>query len=144
MQERIEERQIEYMRGKVAGHPVLVVCGGEPIANKGDVITDELIEKAREAGQLHYLMLAAVQSVAAGQGEPIDERMREFGDVTIRHEMDYVRGKVLSRDATDWNGNVIARAGETVDDGMIENARMANALQSLVLAAGATGMSQAA
>ena len=144
MQERIEEKEIEYMRGKVAGHPVLITCGGEAIVNKGDVITDDVINRAREAGQIHYLMLAAVQSVADGQGTDIDQRMREFGDVTLQHEIDYIRGKVVNRDVMDWNGNVIARSGESISDDMISQARQANSLQNLVLAVGAAGLEEAA
>lgn len=143
MQDRIEVREIEYMRGKAAGHPVMD-DDGNIIVEKGDTITDELIQKARDAGQLHYLMLAAVSTVVGEGGNAARERMREFGDVSLQHQVDYVRGKTVNRDVTDWQGNAIAHQGDEVNDDLIDRACEANAIQSLVLAVGAAGMEQAA
>ncbi len=143
MQDRTEDREIEYMRGKTAGHPVMD-GNGDLIARSGDTITDDLIQRARDAGQLHYLMLAAVSSVVGERGNAARERMREFGDVSLQHEVDYVRGRTVNRDVADWQGNAIASQGDTVNDEMIVRACDAGAIQRLVLAVGAAGMEQAA
>ncbi len=143
MQDRVEEKEIEYMRGKVAGHPVMD-NKGNIIVHQGDVITDDLIRKARDANQLHYLMLAAVATVVGEGGSAARRRLEEFGDVSIEHEINYIRGKTVNRDVTDFAGNVIARKGDTVNDDVINQACEANAIQNLVLAVGAAGLEQAA
>ena len=143
MHHHIKEKEIEYMRGKKAGHPV-TDNEGEYIVERGDLITDKVIEEARASDQLHYLMLAAVSTVVGEGGEAVEERLKEFGEVTLQHEIDYLRGKVVNCDVTDWEGNLLARAGDTLTDDYIECARRANAVQKLVLAVGAAGIEQAA
>lgn len=139
MNEELERKEIEYARGKVAAHDVRDEQNNLIVA-KGQTITDDLINRAVEKGRLHYLMLAAAASVVQAGGEQAEQRLKEFMDVTEGHEAEFVRGRQVSRDVADWQGDVIMEEGETVTDGIIERASNEGFLQEIVLAVGAPGL----
>ncbi|HET6455725.1 MAG TPA: hypothetical protein VFI02_15080 [Armatimonadota bacterium] len=138
MNEELERKEIEYARGKTAANDVRD-DDGTVIVAKGQTITDDIINQAREKGHLHYLMLAAVASVVQAGGEQAQQRLREFIDVTEGHEADFVRGRQVACDVCDWEGNVIVEEGETLTDDIIEQATNMGLLEKLVLAVGAPG-----
>lgn len=139
MKSRIEDEEIEYVRGKVAAHDVRD-DENNIIVEKGQTITDDLIHKACDKGKLHHLMLAAGASVVQAGGETARRRMEEFGEVSEEHEADFVRGKVAGREVKDTTGNVIISKGDEVTDELINKARQKGVLQKLVLAVGAPGV----
>lgn len=139
MKEDLEKKESEYSRGKAAAHDVRDEQNNVIVA-KGQTITDDVINQAREKGRLHYLMLAAAASIVQAGGEQAEERLKEFMDVTEGHEADFVRGRQVSRDVADWQGNVIIEEGETVTDEVIERAKNEGLLQEIVLAVGAPGL----
>lgn len=134
MKEFYEQREIEYSRGKLAGHDVLD-DEGNVIVTEGEIITDDIIEEAKKKGKLHELMLSAVAAeVALGPpeiqpGMNLEEQMEAF-----------VRGKIVGRDVFDWQGNLIAKAGSEVTDELVNMAANKGLLQELVLAVGAPGI----
>lgn len=139
MHEELERKEIEYSRGKVAGHDVRDGQNNVIVA-KGQTITEDVINQAREKGRLHYLMLAAVASVVQSGGEQAERRLREFMDVTEGHEEEFVRGRKVWCDVADWDGSVMIEEGETVTNDVIEQAKDKGLLQELVLAIGAPGL----
>ena len=139
MKNEFEQKEIQYSRGKVAGHDVRDDQNNLIVA-RGETITDDIINKAIEKNQLHYLMLAAAASVVQAGGEEARQRLQEFRNVTEGHEVDFVRGKVVGRDAKDYQGNILVKSGDTVTDGVIECAQRQGLLQELVLAVGAPGL----
>lgn len=139
MKEQIVQKEIDYVRGKVAGNEVHDNDENVIVA-RGQTITDEIINRARQAGQLHYLMIAAVSSVVGAGGSTVRERLKAFRDITEGHEADFVRGETVGRDVTDFQGNILIRSGETVTDDMISRAEKSGLLQELVLAVGAPGI----
>ncbi len=139
VKERLEEKEMEYARGKVAAHEVRD-DENNVIIGEGQTVTDDVIQKARDKGKVHYLMLAAGASVAQAGGETARERMAAFGEVSEQHEVDFVRGKIIGRAVKDAAGNVIISEGETVTDEVIDRARTQGVLQELVLAVGAPGI----
>ncbi|MDI6828092.1 MAG: hypothetical protein QME62_06370, partial [Armatimonadota bacterium] len=74
MKEFYEQREIEYSRGKLAGHDVLDNEGNK-IVTEGEIITDEVIEKAKKKGKLHELMLSAVAAEVALKPPEIQPNM---------------------------------------------------------------------
>ena len=139
MKEQLEQKEIAYMRGKIASHDVRD-DEDKIIIQRGQPITDEIINRAREKGKLHHLMLSAAASVIQAGGEDARRRLQEFRDVTEGHEADLVRGESAARDVTDFQGNVIVREGEEITDDVIRRAQDKGLLQELVLAVGAPGL----
>jgi hypothetical protein len=140
MYDDLEKKEIEYARGKTAGNAVND-SSGNPIITSGQIITDDIIEKARASGELHYLMVAAVSGALAPGSSDLGRRIQEFRDVTEDHEVEFVRGRAVGRDVCDFQGNIIIRKGETVDENHIRHAERQGALQDIVLAVGAAGLS---
>lgn len=140
MNDQLEQREIDYVRSKVAGNDVRDDEDNVIIA-KGETITDDVIDQAKKKGKLHYLMVAAVSSVVQADGEDMRKRLQEFNDVTEDHEADFVRNKQVGRDVKDMDGNILVRQGDIVTDGVIECAKRTGLLQELVLAVGAPGIS---
>lgn len=139
MKEDYEAKQIEYVRGKIAGNDV-PDRDGSPIIRKGEWITDEVIQKAKDAGQLHYLMIAAASSVVGERGDQVKQRLQVFKGVTEGHEADFVRGGKAGRDVADFSGRLLVHEGDTVTDDVIEKARHEGVLDRLVVAVGAPGI----
>jgi len=139
VKEQLERKEIGYMRGKIAGHDVRD-DEDKIIIQRGQPITDEIINRAREKGKLHYLMLSAAASVIRAGGEDARRRLQEFKGVTEGHEADLVRGEFAARDVTDFQGNVIVREGEEITDDVIRRAQDKGLLQELVLAVAAPGL----
>jgi hypothetical protein len=107
VKEQLEQKEIDYARGKVAGHSVWD-DEGNAIVEAGDTITDDAINRAKESGSLHYLMLSAAASVIGRSGEAeTSRRLQEFRDLTEGHEEDFVRGGTAMREVSDFQGNVL-------------------------------------
>lgn len=140
MYEDLEQREIEYVRGKVAGN-VVSDSSGNPIVTRGQAITDEAISKAKSSGQLHYLMIAAATTALAPGSPDLGRRLQEFRDVTEDHEAEFVLGRMTGKDVRDFQGNIIVKRGDVVGDQQIRQAETQGALQELVLAVGAAGLS---
>ncbi len=139
MEEQLEQREINYMRGKVAEMDVRDDQNNVIVAH-GQTINDDLISKARAKGRLHYLMLAAAASIVQAGGDEADRRMKEFKDVTEGHEIEFVRGKLAGCDVLDRNGNILIHKDEQVTDDIIQKVDNLGLLQDLVLAVGAPGI----
>lgn len=138
MKEQFEQKEIEYVRGKIAGNDVNDDQGNTIVSN-GQMITEDIINRARATGQLHYLMIAAASS-AVKPGEDLQRRLSEFRDVTEGHEVDFVRGKQVAYDVKDFQGNLIIQEGDIINDDILNRAQQAGILQKLVLAVGAPGL----
>jgi hypothetical protein len=139
VKEDFEQREIDYVRGKIAGNDVQD-NDGNTIVRKGDMITDELIDLACEKGQLHYLMIAAASSVVGAGSEETRRRLREFKDITEGHEIDFVRDRLAGAEVRDMSGHVLVHQGDRITDEVIEDAQRDGMLQELVLAVGAPGV----
>lgn len=138
MKEQLEDKEIKYIRGKVA-HDDVCDGDGNVVVTHGQTIDDSDIQRARDAGQLHFLMISAVSSVVEEGGERAKQRLQEFRGLS-GHEENYVRGKQAGRDAHDSQGNLILREGEMVTDDVIHRAKESGGLQDLVMAVGAPGL----
>jgi hypothetical protein len=138
--EDFEQKEMDYVRGKISGDYVFDSQGDE-IAHPGQTITDAIVDRARDAGQLQYLMIAAASAAMIPGTPDLARRLQEFKDVTEGHEADFVCGRRAGRDVKDYQGNILVREGDTIDSDLIDKARNEALLQELVLAVGAPGLS---
>ncbi|MHB1001765.1 MAG: hypothetical protein ACYC27_21200 [Armatimonadota bacterium] len=136
MNDQLQQRQIDYVRGKIAGNDVFD-DKGDFVVKKDELITDDVIKHALDSDQLHYLMIAAVSTVVNPDNPDFDRRLKEFGSVIEGHEARFVRGKMVRRDVKDINGGIVARDGDVVTNDIIQRAENMGMLQDLVLAVGA-------
>lgn len=140
MNDQLQQRQINYVRGKIAGNDVFDDKGNY-VVKKGEKISDDTINKALDADQLHYLMIAAVSTEVQPGSANFERHLKEFGSVIEGHEAHFVRGKMVRRDVKNIDGSFIARDGDVVSDAVIQRAENEGNLQDLVLAVGAPGIS---
>lgn len=139
MKEELEQREMNYVRGKTAGNDV-IGPNGEKLVSRGETITDDAIDRARGMGLLHALMLSAVSAVIGVGGDEARRRLLEFHDITENHEAELVSNQIAACDVTDPSGNILVHAGDTVTDDIIDVARREGILQDLVLAVAAPGI----
>lgn len=140
MSEELERKQIDYSYGKIAGDYVQDDQGNTIIA-PGETITEYVINKAQEAGQLHYLMLAAASTAMLPGSADLPRRLKEFGDVVMGHEIEFIRNRRAGREVKDFEGNVIVKEGDVISDDIIRLSTARGVLQRLVLAVGAPRLS---
>lgn len=139
MYEQLYNREIEYVRGKISGSYVQD-DNGNTIISPGEVITEEVIRKAKEAGQIHYLMIAAVSAQLQPESGDLVRKLHEFKEVTEGHEAEFVRMRKAGRDVKDFSGNIFVRQGDVISDETIQRATDMGMLQELVLSVGAPGL----
>jgi hypothetical protein len=139
MKEELEQKEINYVRGKTAGNDVFDRNGNILVA-KGETINDDAIERARQEALLHALMLSSASAIVEAGGEEAKRRLQEFRDITENHEADLVLNGIAAWDVKDLRGNVLVKAGQKVNHDVIRRAREEGMLQELVLAVAAPGV----
>ncbi len=138
MNDELEQKEINYVRGKTAGNDV-IDRNGNMLVRKGDSIDDDMINRAMREGLIHALMLSAASAVIEAGGDEARRRLQEFRDITENHEADLVLNGVAAWDVKDLRGNVLVNAGQTVTPDIVRRATEASMLQDLVLAVAAPG-----
>ena len=120
-----QERQTEYVIGKVAGsdvmaesEPVEGVSEITPIVSKGQTITAAQAAQARELGVLGKLTASAtsgsVQTVYASTASNVQERVENLSTASRERQMEYVLGKVAGSDVRADDDTVIVLKGQTI------------------------------
>ncbi|WP_420596458.1 PRC-barrel domain-containing protein [Deinococcus sp.] len=120
-----QERQTEYVIGKVAGsdvmaesEPVEGVSEITPIVSKGQTITAAQAAQARELGVLGKLTASAtsgsVQTAYASASGNVQERVENLSTASRERQMEYVLGKVAGNDVRADDDTVIVLKGQTI------------------------------
>ncbi|AZI42631.1 photosystem reaction center subunit H [Deinococcus psychrotolerans] len=141
-----QERQMQYVIGKTAGKDV--VAGGTPtegaalstvIVSKGEVITEQQAESAREHGVLGQLVAAAtsgsMQTVYSSASSNLQSRVEDLSSASRERQVEYVLGKVAGSDVHGDDDTVIVLKGQTITPMAVQSAESKNALGSLVASA---------
>ncbi len=124
--EYTREQEIKLAKGRVAGQNVRD-NEGNLILSRGQVIDDEVINKAIAADKMHQVAMAAgVGTAAAGYGAA---RERAYG---ITGEQ--LKGQRVPRDIVDNEGNVIVSRGTEITDEILAKVRDAGVMGRLVSA----------
>ena len=145
-----QERQMQYVVGKVAGNDVSYqpeVPEGQtetdvptvPIVHKGETITAEQAQQAREHGVLGKLTTAAtsgrVQTVYASTASTVQERVENLSTASRERQMEYVLGKVAGSDVRADDDTVIVLKGQTITPLAVSSADDKQVMGKLVASA---------
>ena len=141
-----QERQTEYVIGKVAGNevvaesePVNGVSAITPIVSKGQTITAAQAAQARELGVLGKLTASAtsgsVQTAYAGAASNVQERVENLSTASRERQMEYVLGKVAGSDVRADDDTVIVLKGQTITPLAVSSADDKQVMGKLVASA---------
>ena len=127
-----QDRQAQYVVGKVAGNDVgyQPLAEGQPsedqnrdapttlIVHKGQTITAEQADLAREHGALGRLIASAtggsVQTIYASTTSTMQSRVEDLSSASRERQMEYVLGKVAGSDVRASDDTVIVLKGQTI------------------------------
>ncbi len=133
-----QERQAEYVVGKVAGNDVMTEDGVVMVA-KGSTITAEQAASAREHGLLGQLTAAAtsgsVQTIYASASSSVHSRVEDLSSASRERQVEYVLGKVAGSDVHGDDDTVIVLKGQTITPLAVQSAEDKQALGRLVASA---------
>ncbi|WP_161881726.1 PRC-barrel domain-containing protein [Deinococcus alpinitundrae] len=135
-----QERQAEYVVGKVAGNDVMTEDGVVLVA-KGSIMTAEQAASAREHGLLGQLTAAAtsgsVQTIYASASSSVQSRVEDLSSASRERQVEYVLGKVAGSDVHADDDTVIVLKGQTITPLAVQSAEEKQALGRLVASAAA-------
>lgn len=118
-----QERGVQYLLGKTAGRPVMD-DSGNPIVDEGDVITQPVVDRAREAGKLQELTGSVAVAQASGLAQSTKDLVGQAGQKAgaagesvsaqrlTAEQREMAKGKVSAVDIRDASGVIIVHEGE--------------------------------
>jgi len=142
-EDAVTRSETAFVRGKIAGSPVLDDQGGM-IVDAGRLIDDSVIDRAARAGKLHALAKAAGAAQLQDLKEKASEQIAATEGGQESRSLDSVDDYVAARryvgwttafDVTDIRGNLVVPTGKEVTEEDVRRCREAGLLSALVYAA---------
>lgn len=140
--EKIEDSEINYSIGKVAGNDVKT-DSGDTIVHQGETITEAHVQQALAADKVHALALAAGKAHAADVYDSAKEKAAEGVDKFKDKQGEMLVGKTVGRDVTLDGGALLISQGSTIDEATVSVAKEAGKLGDLTAAVAADAYSTA-
>ncbi|AWN24092.1 photosystem reaction center subunit H [Deinococcus irradiatisoli] len=133
-----QERQIEYVTGKVAGRDVST-DDGIVIVTRGDTVSLQQAQSAADHHLLGQLVAAvtsgSVQTIYATASSSVQQRVEDLTQASRERQVEYVLGKVAGRDVRGDDDSVIVLEGQTITPLAVQSAESQQALGRLVASA---------
>ncbi|MER3495704.1 MAG: hypothetical protein C4320_02095 [Armatimonadota bacterium] len=144
--EKIEDKEIDYSLGKVAGHDV-TDDNNSIIVRQGETITEQHIQRALATNKVHALAIAAGRQHAMEIGQSATETVKEkvgSAQESLKDKQgEMLVGKTVGRDVLLENGMPLITAGSTITEAQVATAREAGKLGDLTTAVVASALNSA-
>lgn len=151
--EKVEDKEIDYAIGKVAGSDVRDDAG-HFIVHTGETITEAHVQQALAANKMHALTIsagrahaadlydAAKEKTAAGV-EVLKEKAGDAQEAFKDKQAEFLVGKTAGRDVTKTDGSVFVHGGAVITEADVATAREDGRLAELTAAVGTQALTDA-
>lgn len=138
----VAQQEANFVRGQVAGTEVRDDVGFV-LVDAGQMIDDQVIERARAAGKIHKLVGAVTKAQTQDVREKIGTQWEKTQDgkeaAALNSAEDYAEarryvGRVVGVDVTDIRGTVLVAAGQRLKEDDVRVVREAGQLGALLFA----------